>query len=71
LFYFFFHSAEHPVCGLFQGPFHGDPGSLRVSAASELRREWFRPDDRVGVCGATSTPKWLLEEVSAAIKNLQ
>jgi 4-hydroxy-3-methylbut-2-enyl diphosphate reductase len=42
-----------------------------IGAVSDLRREWFRPDDRVGVCGATSTPKWLLEEVAAAIKNLQ
>ena len=42
-----------------------------IGSASGLRREWFRPDDRVGVCGATSTPKWLLEEVATAIKNLQ
>jgi 4-hydroxy-3-methylbut-2-enyl diphosphate reductase len=42
-----------------------------IGSVSGLRREWFRPDDRVGVCGATSTPKWLLEEVAAAIKNLQ
>ena len=42
-----------------------------IGSASGLRREWFRPDDRVGVCGATSTPKWLLEEVASAIKNLQ
>ena len=41
-----------------------------VGSAAELRREWFRPDDRVGVCGATSTPLWLLEEVAGAIKNL-
>ena len=42
-----------------------------IGGVSDLRREWFGPDDRVGVCGATSTPKWLLEEVAAAIKNLQ
>ena len=42
-----------------------------IGSASGLRREWFRPEDRVGVCGATSTPKWLLEEVASAIKNLQ
>ena len=42
-----------------------------VGSAAELRREWFRPEDRVGVCGATSTPGWLLEEVAEAIKNLQ
>ena len=42
-----------------------------IGSAAGLRREWFRPEDRVGVCGATSTPKWLLEEVAGAIKNLQ
>ena len=42
-----------------------------IGAASDLRAEWFAPGDSVGVCGATSTPKWLLEEVAGAIKNLQ
>ena len=42
-----------------------------IGSVGELRREWFRPEDRVGVCGATSTPKWLLDEVAQAIKNLQ
>ena len=36
-----------------------------------VQAEWFRPEDRVGVCGATSTPKWLLEAVAKAIENLQ
>lgn len=45
--------------------------TYHIGSAAALRREWFGPDDRVGVCGATSTPKWLLEEVAAAIKNLQ
>ena len=45
--------------------------TYHIGSVAALRREWFRPDDRVGVCGATSTPKWLLEEVAAAIKNLQ
>jgi 4-hydroxy-3-methylbut-2-enyl diphosphate reductase len=38
--------------------------------ASGLDPVWFRPEDNVGVCGATSTPKWLLEEVASQIKNL-
>lgn len=42
-----------------------------IGSAAQLQREWFRPDDRVGVCGATSTPKWLLEEVADAVRNLQ
>lgn len=42
-----------------------------VGSADGIDPSWFRPDDSVGVCGATSTPKWLLEEVAAAIENLQ
>ena len=48
-----------------------NPRTFRVGSAAELRAAWFRPGDRIGVCGATSTPKWLLDEVAAAIKNLQ
>lgn len=41
-----------------------------VGDAAELNPGWFRSDDFVGVCGATSTPKWLLEDVARQIKNL-
>ena len=41
-----------------------------VGSTEEIRLEWFRPDDRVGVCGATSTPKWLLDEIAAHIASL-
>lgn len=44
--------------------------TYQVGVASGIRAEWFLPDDNVGVCGATSTPKWLLEEVATQIKNL-
>ena len=45
--------------------------TFNVSSASELRKEWFRPEDSVGVSGATSAPLWLLEEIARAIENLQ
>lgn len=45
--------------------------TCHIGSVREIRREWFRPDDNVGVCGATSTPRWLLENVAAAIENLQ
>ena len=45
--------------------------TYHIGDIRDLRREWFRPEDRVGVCGATSTPKWLLEQTAAAIENLQ
>lgn len=41
-----------------------------VSSEAGLRPEWFRTGDRVGVSGATSTPKWLLEQVAAGIASL-
>lgn len=45
--------------------------TYHISGVAELQKAWFRPDDNVGVCGATSTPKWLLEQTAAAIENLQ
>lgn len=44
--------------------------TYHISSVNELKREWFRSEDKVGVCGATSTPKWLLEQVAAAIGKL-
>ena len=44
--------------------------TYHIDSVAEIKREWFRADDRVGVCGATSTPKWLLEEVAADILDL-
>lgn len=41
--------------------------TYHVSDEEGIRPEWFRHDDRVGVCGATSTPKWLLESVASHI----
>lgn len=44
--------------------------TYHIDSVSEIKREWFRADDKVGVCGATSTPKWLLEEVADYILEL-
>ncbi len=41
--------------------------SYFVSTSDEVKREWFRDNERVGVCGATSTPMWLMEEVKEKI----
>ena len=47
-----------------------NPRSYHIGSPSELRPEWFSGVSTAGVCGATSTPGWLLEEVADAIKNL-
>ena len=38
-----------------------------ISSPEEIDQSWFGPDDCVGVCGATSTPRWLLEQVAGVI----
>ncbi len=41
--------------------------SYFVSSSDEIDKAWFRRDESVGVCGATSTPMWLMEEVKDKI----
>ena len=41
--------------------------SYFVSSSDEIDRSWFSKDEKVGVCGATSTPMWLMEEVKEKI----
>lgn len=38
-----------------------------VSSVTDLNFEWFSDGDSVGVCGATSTPMWLMENVKSAM----
>src|SRR5690606_30343338 len=46
-----------------------NPNSYFVSDPSELKPELFNAGDTVGVCGATSTPMWLMEQVKAALES--
>jgi 4-hydroxy-3-methylbut-2-enyl diphosphate reductase len=41
-----------------------------ISSAEEIDKHWIQDIDSVGICGATSTPKDLLEEVADRIKRL-
>lgn len=47
-----------------------NPRTYLVGGPSEILPEWFDGLSTVGVCGATSTPKWLLEEVARAIARI-
>ncbi len=38
-----------------------------ISDASELQPEWFKSTASIGICGATSTPMWLMEHVAKQI----
>ncbi|HKL37596.1 MAG TPA: 4-hydroxy-3-methylbut-2-enyl diphosphate reductase [Bacteroidales bacterium] len=46
-----------------------NPYTHFISRTDELDRSWFSPRETVGVCGATSTPQWLLEEVKQKIES--
>jgi 4-hydroxy-3-methylbut-2-en-1-yl diphosphate reductase len=37
--------------------------TIFISNADELDLSWFSSGDSVGICGATSTPMWLMEDV--------
>ncbi len=42
--------------------------SYFVSSPEDLKADWFSKIETVGVCGATSTPQWLMEKVAERIK---
>jgi len=44
-----------------------NPHSYMIEDASEIDDDWFVDAQSVGICGATSTPKWLMEQCRDAI----
>lgn len=36
--------------------------SYQIERAEEINMDWLKKAETVGICGATSTPKWLMEE---------
>ena len=44
-----------------------NPNAYHIEDAEELQREWFEKAESVGICGATSTPKWLMEHCAEHI----
>jgi 4-hydroxy-3-methylbut-2-enyl diphosphate reductase len=44
-----------------------NPNTYFVSNKNELKKEWFIENENVGICGATSTPQWQMEEIKETI----
>jgi 4-hydroxy-3-methylbut-2-enyl diphosphate reductase len=67
------------VCGrkssngkvLFNECLRVNPNTHLVEDPQEIEREWLEGIHTVGICGATSTPKWLMEQCRDAIQNMQ
>jgi len=47
-----------------------NPRTHFISKVEELQAEWFEPGQSVGICGATSTPMWLMEQVRDRLLSL-
>ncbi|MDD4057388.1 MAG: 4-hydroxy-3-methylbut-2-enyl diphosphate reductase [Bacteroidales bacterium] len=47
-----------------------NPRSYKIETTEEIELSWFKEGDSVGICGATSTPKWLLEDVAHYLRQL-
>ncbi len=66
------------VCGkkssngkvLFEVCREANAATYNIEEAAELRQEWFAGAESVGICGATSTPKWLMQRVADAIHKI-
>lgn len=46
-----------------------NPNSHLIDSAEEIDNSLLAGMNSIGVCGATSTPKWLMEEISETIKS--
>ena len=44
-----------------------NPNSHLIEGPEEIKKEWLEGVNTVGICGATSTPKWLMEQCRDAI----
>jgi 4-hydroxy-3-methylbut-2-enyl diphosphate reductase len=47
-----------------------NPNTYFVSSTEEIDRKWFEGKKTAGVCGATSTPKWLIERIRDMIREI-
>ncbi len=56
---------------LYQVCLEENPRSYFIENETELNPDWFRPGDKVGICGATSTPMWLMEQVKSYVEGLE
>ncbi|MCD8317912.1 MAG: 4-hydroxy-3-methylbut-2-enyl diphosphate reductase [Paraprevotella sp.] len=47
---------------------HVNPRSYLIDSADEIDVKWLEECHSVGICGGTSTPKWLMEACAEALK---
>ena len=48
-----------------------NPNTYQIEGPEEINPSWLKGVSTVGICGATSTPKWLMEQCRDAIETLE
>lgn len=44
-----------------------NPKTFMLASAEDIKKEWLDRATTVGICGATSTPRWLMEKVAEKV----
>lgn len=47
-----------------------NPRTFAVTDTSDIQAEWLAGAENIGICGATSTPAWLMEEVAEKARRI-
>ncbi len=47
-----------------------NPATYFVASEADLDKNWFIGKNSAGICGATSTPKWLIESIKDIVSNV-
>jgi 4-hydroxy-3-methylbut-2-enyl diphosphate reductase len=47
-----------------------NPNTFFVSNKNEVQKDWFKDGNKIGICGATSTPQWQMDEIKDYILSL-
>jgi 4-hydroxy-3-methylbut-2-enyl diphosphate reductase len=45
-----------------------NPATYFISKPDDLEKAMFNPEDKIGICGATSTPMWLMKQVKEVLE---
>lgn len=48
-----------------------NPNTYLIEGPEEIDESWLKGVESVGICGATSTPKWLMEQCKTKIETMQ
>ena len=55
---------------LFAECLDANPASYHISSEDEINPQWLEGKEHIGICGATSTPMWLMNKVKERIEQM-